>query len=191
MAIQYTDFEAVRLRLIGKVKFTADEEDENKMYIPLATRLIEEAEGQVEQDLSPRYMAPFQQDDGGAFSGVPARPTSEIIKTLCELQSVIRILETDFGSGTAVQGEKYRESVQKRYAKMVEDLIAKRKDGAVESQGYRYPPLPGLRLNYMNTEADDGYMGSVIVANGSDSQGYAHGQVNDPSRNFWNGWVPW
>lgn len=188
MAALYITFEAVRVRLIGKVKFTEDEDDENKMHVDLALRLIEEAEGAVEQALSPRYLAPFQGDGEGAFSGLPDRPTSEILRTLCELQSVIRILETDFGSGTAVQGDKYRESIQKRYDKMVEDLLAKRKDGGVESQGWRYPPLPGLALNYQNTEADDGYMGTVIVANGSESQGYARGQINDPSNSYWNDW---
>ncbi len=188
MAALYIDFEAVRVRLIGKVKFTEDEDDENKMNVLLAQRLIEEAEGAVELDLSPRYLAPFQQDDGSEFSGLPDRPTKEIIRTVCELKAVIRILETDFGSGTAVQGDKYKESIQKRYDKMVTDLIAKRKDGGQESQGWRYPPLPSLRLNYQNTEADDGYMGSVIVANGSDSQGYARGQINDPSNSYWNGW---
>lgn len=187
----YITLEDVRVRLIGKVQFTDVEADENKMNETLAEALIDEAEGSVEQNISPRYMAPFQTDSGGDFSALPDRPTKQYLRTLCTLAACIRILETDFGTGTAVNGDKYKDALQKRYDKMVADLLAKRKDGNEESQGFRYPPLPGLRLNYQNTEADDGYMGMAIVANGSDSQGYAHEQVNDPSRNFWNGWPPY
>jgi len=188
---QYITFEDVRLRLIGKVQFTTDVNDDNKMLQALAERLIDEAEGVVEYDLSPRYYAPFQTDAEAPFADLSLNPTKQILKTLCELKAVERILETDFGSGTAVQGDKYMKSVADRYKTMTENLLAKKKDGATDSQGWKYPPLPGLRLNYMNTAADDGYMGSVIVANGSDSQGYARGQVNDPAFNFWNGWNGW
>lgn len=186
----YVSFEQVRLRLVGKVRF-GDEgcEDDNKMSPELARRLINEAEGQVEQDLSPRYAAPFQTDAGDPYAKVPDRPTKQIITTLCELVAVSRILETDFGSGSATDGEKYRKAVDKRYEAIRDRLLAKRKDGASDSQGWMYPPLPGLRLNYFNTAADTGYMGTVIVASGGDSesQSYPKNQINDPAFNFWNG----
>lgn len=183
----YITFEDVRVRLIGKVRFTDVPSEENKMIKTLAERLIDEAEGVVELDLSPRYFAPFT-SEGGDYASVPARPTGEVIKTLCELKSVIRILETDFGSGTAVNGDKYKEGLEKRYKEMVDRLLAKRKDGAVESQGWMYPPLPGLKLNYMGELSDDGFFGRVLIASGSPSQGYAAGQVNDPGLTFYNGW---
>lgn len=186
---KYIDFEDVRIRLIGKVSFTEDEDDENKMSKTLANRLIDEAEGVVEYDLSPRYAAPFTVKDG-SFADLPTSPTKEILKTLCELKAVERILETDFGSGTAVNGDKYKDSISKRYTSMVDRILAKKKDKGADAGGWMYPPLPGLDLNYMNTEADDGYMGSVIVASGTETMGYAAHQVNNPAVNFWTGW-PW
>lgn len=181
----YTNFQAVADRLVGKVRFTDGDDggESGKMPKRLALRLINEAEGQVEQHLSPRYAAPFQTDAGDGFDKVPARPTGEIVRTLCELQACMRILETDFGAGSATDGDKYQKNLAKRYEMMRNSLLAKKSDG----QGWKYPPLPGLRLNYMNTRADDGYAGMVIVASGSASQGFAAGQINDPSANWWTG----
>lgn len=152
----------------------------------LANRLIEEAEGQVEMDLSPRYYAPFQTDDGGAFSTLPDRPTKNILRTLVELMSCIRILETDFGTGTIVDAEPYIEKIRARYDSIVRDLLVRKTDGGQESQGFAKPPLPSLKLNYMNESADDGFMGSVLVTTQGDGS-YPQKQINDPSENFWNG----
>lgn len=182
----YVALADIKLRLIGKVRFTTDDTDENKMFEDLAERLIDEAEGQVEQDLSPRYLAPFVNVDDNSFSTLPDRPTKETIRTMCELQAVSRILETDFGSGSAVNGEKYRDAVDKRYKEILEKLLAKKKDGAVDALGWRYPPLPKLKLNYMNTEADDGFAGRVIVASGSRQGSYPSEQMNSPGETFWN-----
>lgn len=182
---KYITFEDVRLRLIGKVRFSDNEDDENRMYVPLATRLIAEAEGQVELDLSPRYIAPFQTDNGTAFKNLPD-VTRERIRTMCELQAVIRILETDFGSGTVVDAEAYSKNIAKRYQKYADQLLEKKTDAGTEASGWKYPPLPCLRLNYMNTEADDGYAGQVLSTSES-TAGYAAKQINDPSLNFWTG----
>lgn len=183
---QYITLDDVRPRLIGKVQFTTDPDDDNKMQEDLAEELIVEAEGDVEVDLSPRYRAPFQTDGGGAFSELPASPTQAAIKQLCKLKAAIRILETDFGSGSAVEGNKYKAGIEARYKEKVEQLLKKKMDGANPGQGYFYPPLPSLRLNYMNEKADDGYMGSVLVTGQGDG-GYPAKQINDPSENFWNG----
>lgn len=182
----YTSFQDVALRLVGKVRFTTDPIDENRMSEDLANRLIDEAEGQVELDLSPRYLAPFQTDHGDAFASLPDRPTKNILRTLCELMGCIRILETDFGAGTIVDAEKYIEKLRTRYESIVKDLLAKKMDGGVEAQGYAKPPLPSLKLNYMNENADDGFMGSVLVSGQGDGS-YPKTQINDPSENFWNG----
>ena len=180
----YVRFEDVRLRVVGKILFTpneyGDDEDPNKMPVRLANRLIEEAEGDVEHDLSPRYASPFQTDTGDPFSSLPRRPTREMIRTLCELKAVIRFLETDFGRGTAVDGDDYTEKLQKRYDKTVEKLLEKKKSG-----GWAYPPLPSLRLNYMN-EQDDGFSGQILVTSSGDGD-FPREQINDPSENFWNG----
>lgn len=183
----YIKLEDVRTRLLGKVRFTEDEEDENKMHVRLANRLISEAEGQVEQHMSPRYFAPFATDAGEAFDKLPDRPTKEIIRTLCELQACLRILETDFGRGSATDGDKYAKSLAARYEKMRNGLLAKRMDGNTPSQGFKYPPLPGMKLNYMNEKADDGFMGMVLVASGDNVRpDYASGQINNPAATFWN-----
>lgn len=187
----YIAFEDVRLRVVGKVRFTEDETDEDKMSVKLANRLINEAEGRVEQDLSPRYAAPFETDGGEKFIRLPERPTKEILRTLCELQACIRILDTDFGKGGAVDGEKYSKNLKTAYDAMIKDMLVKKTDRGVEASGFAKPPLPGLKLNYMNQTADDGFAGSIQIASGSAAQGAATDQINSPSETFWRGlWCP-
>lgn len=182
----YIAFEDVRVRLIGKVRFTTNEEDENKMQEKLANKLINQAEGDVELDLLPRYAAPWQTSIGAPFKELPDRPTKFYLKTLCELLACVRILETDFGSGSAVDGEKYAEKLRKRYSDMLKLLLDRKTNGGVEAQGFSKPPLPGLRLNYMNETADDGFMGQVLVTSQGDGD-YPQKQINDPSEDFWTG----
>lgn len=133
-------------------------------------------------DLSPRFGAPFQTESGGSFEKLPERPTKEYLRTMCELQSVLRVLETDFGRG-AVDSEDYVKNIQKRYDNMLAKIMDKRDDDEGGNR-WKYPPLPGLRLNYFNTEADDGYSGMVINTN--DEMPYATKQVNDPAKTWFN-----
>lgn len=177
----YINREDVRVRLVGKVRFTEDEDEENKMSFRLLDRLINEAEADVELDLSTRYAAPFQTVDGQPFLKLPTRPTREILRTLCELKAVIRVLETDFGAGTVVDAAKYAESISSRYQKMLDKHMAKKKEGL----GWLYPPLPGLAFNYMNTEADDGYAG-MVLSTSSGRGDFASERMNDPSQSWWN-----
>lgn len=179
----YCSFEQVRIRVIGKVRFTENEADENKMQTALANKLINESEGEVEHDLSPRYVAPFQTIDGTAFGNLPSRPTKELLRTLCELKASIRILETDFGAGGTVDAEKYIKNLEARYQSIIKKLLSKKAEGSRE---WAYPPLPSLRLNWHNTEADDGYSGMVLHS--SNQRGdYPSTQINSPSETFWNG----
>ncbi len=180
----YVSYEDVRLRLNGKVRFTDDPTDENRMSVRLANRLINEAEGKVESDLSPRYSAPFQTTEGTAFKNLPERPTKETIRTLCELMSVIRILETDFGSGSASNGDNYKKGAEERYNKMMEELMDL-KDHEGGYKGYKRPPLPGLMLNYQNTQ-DDGFAGAIHIT-GTDNGDFPSKRINDPSSSFWTG----
>jgi hypothetical protein len=102
------------------------------------------------------------------------------------MQSVIRVLEIDFGRGSAVDGAKYIERMQDRYKSVVDEKLLKKKDiQGHESQQWKYPPL-ALKLNYFNTEADDGYMGQVLNTTTTVPQ-YAQFQINDPSESWWNG----
>ena len=183
----YIAFEQVRIRLLSKVRFTTEEDDENKMHVALANRLIAEAEGQVEMDLSPRYASPFTYGAEPFSAYEPSHSTRSIIATLVELLSCIRILETDFGRGTAMQGDKYVETLQNRYDKIVEKLLMKKTDKGVEASGYKYPPLVGLRLNYMNECSDDGFAGQVLLTT-VNSGDYPQKQINDPSMDFNVNW---
>ncbi len=183
----YINTQDVQIRLIGKVEFTNDICDVNRLQLTLLNRLISEAEGHVEYDLSPRYANPFVTIHGQPFKQyLTERPTNDTIRTMCELQSVIRVLETDFGRGTVVDSDKYAERLEKRYAKMLERLMKRRGDNKGDEQtGWTFPPLPNLRLAYFNHEADDGFMGQVLVTS-SGLGGYPLTRVNDPSENFFN-----
>lgn len=175
----------VIVRVAQKVRFTDDPETEpNKMPTALLKRLISEAESHVEFDLSPRYASPFQTTDGAAFSTLPDRPTKDVLRTLCELQAVMRILETDFGSGGPIDSSKYSERLEKRYKKMLDDLLEVRKDSY---NTFVKPPLPSLRLNYMNEEADTGFRGRVLTSGTTDEAGaYPAAQINSPGETYWN-----
>jgi hypothetical protein len=178
---KYIRFEDVRLRLVGKVRFTADPGCENEMSEELAIRLINEGEGQVELDLSLRYAAPFQGINGEPFRLLPST-AKEIIRTLCEIQGVMKILDIDFGRGTVVNASNYYDRLEKRYDSLKKSLLDRR-DGY--GSGWLLPPLDGLRLSYQN-KADDGYVGMVLVAGDQGHSGsYPADRINDPSRTFW------
>jgi hypothetical protein len=185
---KYTTFEAVRVRLLGKVRFTEDENDENKFQKQLAVVLIDEAEGQVEQDLSPRFHAPFMHKTIGTFDALPQDPTKTIIQTLAKLQACIRVLETDFGSGSAVEAEKYISSLRRRYKEIVEGrILAKYDNDYKSSRQWKFPPLPELKKAYFNQEADDGWAGiGPLVTSESDGD-FPAGQINDPAESWFTG----
>lgn len=177
----------VQVRLQGKVRFTDDTDDANKTSTELLNRLVAEAEGQVERDLSPRYFAPFQTDECHPFKNLPDRPTRNILRTLCELQAVMRVLETDFGKGSAMNGEAYSKKLEERYKSIIDkELEKKDKDVYAGPSGWKYPPLPGLKLNYFNTHADDGYAGMVLNTTRGVG-GFPSVQINDPRESFVNG----
>lgn len=188
----YTSLADVEIRLRGKVRFQKaganpeDPREEGRMPLSLAGRLIDEAESQVEQDLSPRYAAPLVATATGSYKDLPDRPTKNVIRTLAELQSVIRILETDFGAGTVVDAKKYTDNLEKRYRKIIDETVLKRPDGCENTKQFSYPPLPGLKLAYFNTMADDGYPGGVMHYSGHHSGDYAANQIDDPSTDFFS-----
>lgn len=185
---KYIKFADVQLRLAGKIRFQDDSgtDQSNRMPVALANRLIDEAEGQVEMDLSPRYAAPFAHSTTNLFKDLPDAPTKNIIRTLCELQAVMRVLETDFGSGTAVDANKYIKVVEDRYKKMLnENILAKFADDYKSTRQWKFPPLPFLKLNYFNKEADDGFAGMIIHETRGEGV-YPAQQQNDPSESWFN-----
>lgn len=185
---KYIKFQDVQARLAGKVRFqdAARTDNDNRMAISLANRLIDEAEGQVEMDLSPRYAAPFMSQTLGTYLSVPDSPTKNVIRTLCELQAVIRILETDFGSGSAIDGDKYISKIEKRYRKMIDDNILAKFDATyASSRQWKFPPLPNLKKAQHNSEADDGFAGMVTVTDRGEGA-YPVEQMDDASQTWFN-----
>lgn len=174
----------VKVRLAQKVRFTEDDNDKNAMPIALLKRLIEEAEGEVEFDLSPRYATPFVGRSDEAFSKLPARPTREILRTICELKACIRVLETDFGKGSSINGDAYAEKLRDRYTKIVDRIMERKEEGS--GTGWKYPPLLNLKPNYFNTESDDGFQGMVLSTSSRESDSYPYRTINDPGLNFYN-----
>ncbi len=190
---RYINQEAVLVRLRGKVKTTDNPDAEpDRMPLLLLNRLINESEGQVEMDLSPRYLAPFQTSDGNSFSQLPERPTKEMLRTLCELLSVIRVLETDFGRGSSSDASKYADSCQKRYNVIIYGDSEKKIPGLLSLRDetyntFRLPPLPGLRSNYQAAAMDTGFAGYIARSDDFSGGAYPAMQINDPSETFWNG----
>ncbi len=174
----------IKPRVIGKVRFTDDDEDPNKVGPKLLRQLISEAESQAELDLSERYAAPWTTDSGAPFAQLPEHPTRRQLINLCILQAAIRILETDFGDGTAVDASKYVKTLRIRYKNIVEQLVAKR-DQKNDTQQWRYPPLPSLKLGAHNELADDGCAGSVLSTS-MGVGGYPAEQIDQPGATYWN-----
>lgn len=182
MYISLADVEA---RLLGKVKFTDDVTEENKLSRTLLSQLIDEAEAEIESRLAQRYDTPFVTDDGDPFTSLPARPTGELLKTLCRLESVRRVLQTDFGKGSYASGDEYAKGVTEDIDKRIERLV-KTKDGQMSR--FEFPPLPGLRLAAHNTEGDDGFAGRIWVT-GAGYGAFAAHQQNSPGETIFNGLV--
>lgn len=181
----YISLSDVKIRLIGKVKFTTDDTEENKMPESLLTRLIDEAEGEIEYRLSQRYEVPFQTTDALAFANLPARPTREQLRTLCELEAVRRVLQTDFGRGSYASGDEYAKGISEDIERRIDRLIATHDDTRAR---FKYPPLPGLMLAAHNQEGDDGFAGRVLVT-GQGYGSYPQGQINSPGESIFNGVV--
>jgi hypothetical protein len=184
---KYCAAEAVKVRVRGKVKFSAPGEvDENKMGLDLLNVLISEAESQLEIDLMDRYEIPFQTIAGEPFAKLPEN-TKVTLKNLAELLSMIRVLETDFGRGTSVNGDKYTEACQKRYNQVVAQLVQKRKVNGEETRQWERMPLNNLKASY-NNQGDNGFRGRVHNTSTITHQAdYAAKQINSPGENIFNG----
>lgn len=167
----------------GKVEYTDDVEDKNRYERTLLRAMIDEAEGEVEMDLSPRYEAPFQGKNGEAFKTLP-KTTFNVIRALVRNKATIKVLESRYGRGNNVDGSKYSETLRKQYDAILDDRILLKRDGQKSGIQWAYPPLPNLKTSYFNS-ADDGFFGAVLsqTDSGGDT-GYAAEQINDPSDTF-------
>lgn len=181
--MKYMTLADLQIRLQNKVRFSADEEEKNAMSEKFAKVLIDEAEAEVELDLSPRYAVPFATKAGLAFSKLPLA-SRNLIRTLVEIKAVMKVLETDFGRGSVAGGSAYSEKIEQRYDKVYEKLMASREP---EGYGWKYPPLPDLMLAPHNTEADDGFKGQILLTEVTGDGGYPQAQINDPAENIFYG----
>jgi hypothetical protein len=190
---KYISTNDVEVRLLGKVRFTDNDDDEKQFSRKLLRRLIDEAEGQVERDLSPRYFAPFQCIDPNApantlgddsFKSLPST-TRETLRTMCELMGVLRVLETDFGRGGANDAKAYKENQQKRYDAMVNRELARRSKMEDSPGEWLAPPLKGLYLADHNA-TEDGTYGAILVTSRGEGD-FPVERITDPSENFSTG----
>lgn len=177
---KYHTTQDVEVRLLGKVKFTEDEDDQNKVSMRLLRSLMDEAEGEVERDLSMRYTAPFQTTEGGAFRSLPTT-TQQVITTACKLLSCVKVLETDFGRGSAANGDEYKKTIETRYKGIIQKELKRRDD----DQRFVNPPLLGLQVAYMNT-SDNGFNGYIAITSRGVGD-YPSEVINSPGETFWNG----
>lgn len=180
--IANTDIEKL---LQGKVAFTDDPEERNRMSRPMLAMIVTDAETQVELDLSNRYLVPFVGEEGEKFDKLP--PTTRLmIVTLCRLMAQIRVLETDFGRGSAVNGANYTEILQKRYDALVDKCVG-RFEGSDERFGaFKYPPLPVIARANHNRASDDGFAGMVLSSTRGDGLTFAPSRIQDPSEDWAN-----
>lgn len=188
---RYITEDDVKELTLGKVQFTEDAAEKNKMQITRLKTLISEAEAEVDLDLSLRYQTPITGPNDEKFSDL-AKSTvtagaSQLIKTLCRLQSVMKILDTDYGRGSVVDASKYYETLKKRYDSIMFDRLVKKRKDVEDSDQWMYPPLP-LKMAWFNTAADDGFRGTVLSFSHSGDGAYPAEQINDPSESFFNIW---
>jgi len=182
---QYVTAAEIKKRCAGKIYFADTDDDDNAVGPTLLDEIIAEAEAQVETRLSVRYAIPFVHKSGSAFSTLSTN-TQTVIKSLVRSESVRRLLDTDFGRGTAVEGAKYARQ-QYEVFEMQANRLVERREGTFGQ--FLYPPLVDLALAPHNSEADDGYAGRIYLT--SDEPGdFASRQMPDPGESFWNGEIP-
>ncbi len=178
MAIKYCDSDMVLRKLLNKVRITEDpDSNPDLMSEELFQQLIEEAEALVELDLSPRYTSPFQTVDETPFAELP-ETTKMYLKSLCEMKAALHVMSFDFGAASS--DDKYSQKLEKMYDKF-KDRAMELRSGTYNT--YKFPPLPGLMLNYHNHAADDGYNGEVLSTTRHDGA-YAAAQINNPAHTF-------
>lgn len=182
--MSYITAKDVEDRLTGKVRFTDDPNETDKMQRALLKRLTKEAEGRIERLLSRRYAAPFRGLNDESFDTLPST-TRETIRTMCELQTVIRVLGNDFGAGTVNDGSKYKQEQERLLKEMVDTEMAQRQEGSAAQ--WVNPPLESLKTSLVNT-TDDGRHGTAINTNPLREHAIAD-HLTDPTMNWENGVV--
>jgi hypothetical protein len=185
----YTTVESVKVRLANKVQFQSGAEPlQGELPNALLCQLIADAETEVEQDLRSRYLIPFQSATTGRFIDLPDH-SMRALRIPCDLKSVLKILATDFGSGTHVSADPYAKALEKEYKNVITRLLGRDMEGANDKidRFRRSPPLDDVALALSNSaQADNGFRGRLINTDATcdDSATYAGRQINDPSKSY-------
>jgi hypothetical protein len=185
----YTTVDSVKVRLAGKVQFQQDPKNIADGELPdaLLLQLIADAETQVEQDLRGRYAIPFTSKCSGSYDALPDH-SKRALRIVVDLRAVIDVLDTDFGRGTHIDGDKYSDPNKAKYKALIGTLLGQDQEGknGKIDRFRRTPPLEDVKLAKGNTEADDGYRGTIINTDASrhGAESYAEHQINDPSIGF-------
>lgn len=182
----YTTFESVKVRLVNKVRFESSTKEEGELPNALLCQLVQDAEMNVEMALRGRYAIPFQSKRTGRFSDLPNH-TQRAIRQAVDFQSVILILQTDFGRGTHISAEGYVDPNLTNYKNSIKALLGQDMIGEKQVDRFKItPPLEDLKLASHNKESDDGYRGRIINTDSSVSgaETYAAGQINNPSEGY-------
>lgn len=185
----YTTTDSVKVRLANKVQFqSGDQPVAGELPDQLLAQLIADAETSVEQDLRGRYAIPFQSKTTGTWAALPDH-SRRAIRRACDLMAVIEVMRTDFGRGTAVEGEFYLKTDLDAYSSFIKKLLGQDQEGKSSQHSGRFrftPPLDELLLAKSNREADDGYKGMIINTDDScnGAEDYAKRQINNPSQSY-------
>jgi hypothetical protein len=173
---------------VNKVQFQSGPEPlEGELPNILFGQLIVDAETEVEQDLRSRYAIPFRSIQFGTYVDLPDH-SRRALRIACDLKAVEMILETDFGRGTHISGEKYSEDDKTHYEKHINKLLGRDPIGQNDKiDRFKVsPPLEDVLLAKSNSAADDGYRGTLINTDASrhDAATYAGEQINNPARTY-------
>lgn len=187
----YTTVDNVKVRLASKVQFQNDPSVVLDGELPnlLLSQLIVDAETEVEQDLRGRYAIPFQSKRTGQYVDLPDH-SQRALRVAVDLRSVIMVLETDFGRGTAVNADGYVKSAKEHYDEYINRLLGRDAEGKNDKidRFRRVPPLDDVLLAPTNSKADDGYHGMILNSDQSTHgpETYARDQINNPAASYLN-----
>lgn len=185
----YTTIDNVKVRLANKVQFQSNSSYVQDGEIPdsLLTQLIVDSETEVEQDLRSRYAVPFRSKRTGTWMGLPDH-SQRALRTSIDIKCVINILDTDFGRGTHINADSYKQNLEKHYEIYIKKLLGRDFEGDNEKRDrFRFsPPLDDLMLSYTNQKADDGFKGMILNTDEDrhNAESYARDQINNPSRSY-------
>jgi len=185
---RYIDPNLVKDRLYNKVNFIGntslvnpefEESDSNVgMTDDQLNEFINQASSFVEFALSPLYIIPFQNINGGDYTTLPPT-TIDFINNLITNRSCMLILQSEFSRDTGTKGTQFMEQLQEQWTEWVDNRLLLRSDEGK----YLYPPLLNLAYNTNQYDLSAPISAPVKVGGGNyDALKFASRHVNNPSQ---------